>query len=165
MQLRQHENKVLLVLTLIIGAIVRPVIVALILLTENLGARMYPAGGAAWRRIVVPVIGSLVTGYLLVRYFPDARGSGIPQTIIAFFSSIRRYQSSDGSGQVLVFFGIFGERLSAAAGGRNSRESRECKAGSFAETGVGHCGTLFSTGTRTSGRAIPATGGKRDRLQ
>lgn len=84
-QLRQHEDKVLLVLTLIIGAIVGLVIVAFILLTENLGARMYPAGGAAWRRIVVPVIGSLVTGYLLVRYFPGARGSGIPQTKIALF--------------------------------------------------------------------------------
>lgn len=83
--LRQHEDKVLLVLTLMIGAIVGLVIVAFILLTENLGARMYPAGGAAWRRIVVPVAGSLVTGFLLLRYFPGARGSGIPQTKAALF--------------------------------------------------------------------------------
>ena len=77
-QLQQHEDKVLLVLTLLIGAIVGLVVVAFILVTENLGARMYPAGGAAWRRIVVPVAGALVTGFLLLRYFPNARGSGIP---------------------------------------------------------------------------------------
>jgi CIC family chloride channel protein len=84
-QLRQHEDKVLFILTLMIGAIVGLVVVAFILVTENLGSRMYPAGGAAWRRIVVPVIGALITGYLLLRYFPNARGSGIPQTKTALF--------------------------------------------------------------------------------
>jgi chloride channel protein, CIC family len=83
--LRQHEDKVLLMLTLLIGATVGLVIVAFIVLTENLGARMYPAGGHAWRRIVVPVLGALITGYLLKRYFPNARGSGIPQTKTALF--------------------------------------------------------------------------------
>jgi len=46
---------------------------------------MYPAGGAGWRRILVPTLGSLVTGILLYRFFPDARGSGIPQTRAAIF--------------------------------------------------------------------------------
>jgi CIC family chloride channel protein len=72
-------------LTLIIGAIVGLVVVAFIVLTENLGARMYPAGGAPWRRLVLPVLGALVTGPLLFRYFPNARGSGIPQTKAALF--------------------------------------------------------------------------------
>jgi chloride channel protein, CIC family len=84
-QLRQHEDKVLFLLTLLIGAIVGLVIVAFILLTENLGSRMYPSGGAAWRRIFIPVAGSLITGFLLLRYFPSARGSGIPQTKTALF--------------------------------------------------------------------------------
>lgn len=83
--LRAHEDKVLLFLTLIIGAVVGLVVVAFILLTENLGSRMYPAGGAAWRRLVIPVVGSLVTGFLLSKYFPNARGSGIPQTKTALF--------------------------------------------------------------------------------
>ncbi len=83
--LRQHEDKVLFFLTLLIGAVVGAVIVAFILLTENLGSRMYPAGGAAWRRVLIPVGGSLITGYLLMRYFPAARGSGIPQTKVALF--------------------------------------------------------------------------------
>jgi CIC family chloride channel protein len=81
----RHEDKVLLVLTLVIGAIVGLVVVAFILLTENLGSRMYPPGGTAWRRLVLPVAGALITGFLLQRYFPNARGSGIPQTKTALF--------------------------------------------------------------------------------
>src|SRR5215467_11265019 len=80
-----NENKILLVLTLIIGAVVGLVVVAFILLTENLGSRLYPAGSAAWRRGLIPLAGALGTGFLLYRYFPEARGSGIPQTKIALF--------------------------------------------------------------------------------
>ena len=61
------------------------VTVAFILLTGRLAARMYPAGGSGWRRILVPTAGSLITGYLLWRFFPFARGSGIPQTKFALF--------------------------------------------------------------------------------
>jgi len=82
---RQYEDKVLLLLTLIIGAIVGLVVVAFILLTENLGTRLYPTNGAAWRRLVMPVAGALLTGFLLSRYFPNARGSGIPQAKTALF--------------------------------------------------------------------------------
>jgi CIC family chloride channel protein len=81
----QNEETVLFVLTLIIGAIVGLLVVAFIVLTENLGSRMYPAGGAAWRRLLIPTLGALVTGVLLYRYFPNARGSGIPQTKTALF--------------------------------------------------------------------------------
>ena len=85
-RLSEHEDKVLLILTLIIGALVGLVVVAFILLTENLGGRLYPPGGAAaWRRLLIPLVGSLATGFLLFRYFPNARGSGIPQTKIALF--------------------------------------------------------------------------------
>jgi CIC family chloride channel protein len=82
---RQSENNLALALSLVIGALVGLVAVAFILLTGRLAARMYPAGGAAWLRIVVPTLGSLVTGYLLYRYFPYARGSGIPQTKFALY--------------------------------------------------------------------------------
>ena len=46
-RLREHEDKALLVLTLIIRALVGLVAVAFILLTENLGGRLYPAGRGA----------------------------------------------------------------------------------------------------------------------
>src|SRR5690349_22360901 len=83
--LRRREDRLALALSLFIGAIVGLVVVAFILLTGRLAAHMYPPNGAGWRRIVVPTLGSLVTGYLLFRFFPDARGSGIPQTRAAIF--------------------------------------------------------------------------------
>jgi CIC family chloride channel protein len=84
-RLRQSEDRLSLVLSLVVGALVGLVVVAFILLTGRLAARMYPPGGSGWRRILVPVLGSLSTGWLLWRYFPFARGSGIPQTKFALF--------------------------------------------------------------------------------
>jgi hypothetical protein len=45
--LLQYEDKILLLLTLIIGALVGLVVAAFIYVTEDLGARMYPAGGVS----------------------------------------------------------------------------------------------------------------------
>jgi CIC family chloride channel protein len=84
--LEQREDQVFLLLTLIIGALVGLVVVAFILLTQDVGMRLYPPGSATWRRFTLPVLGSLVIGYLLYRYFPDARGSGVPQTKAALFA-------------------------------------------------------------------------------
>lgn len=81
-----QEDQVFLILTLVIGALVGLVVVAFILVTERFGARLYPAGGAAWRRAFIPMIGSLGMGYLLFRFFPDARGSGVPQTKAALYA-------------------------------------------------------------------------------
>lgn len=84
--LSQREEQVFLVLTLLIGALVGATVVAFIVLTEHSGARLFPATGARWRRLLVPVAGSLSIGYLLYRFFPDARGSGVPQTKAALFA-------------------------------------------------------------------------------
>jgi CIC family chloride channel protein len=84
--LQQREEQVFLLLTLLIGALTGLAVVAFIVLTERLGMRLYPAGGAAWRRVLMPVGGSLAMGYLLYRYFPNARGSGVPQTKAALFA-------------------------------------------------------------------------------
>jgi len=84
-RIRQNEAQLSLALSLVIGAVVGLVVVAFIVLTGRLAVRMYPPGGAAWRRVLVPTLGSLVTGFLLFRYFPFARGSGIPQTKYALF--------------------------------------------------------------------------------
>lgn len=85
LQLLQQQAYRPLILSLAIGALVGLVTVAFILLTGQLAARMYPAGGSGWRRVLVPTAGSLITGYLLWRFFPFARGSGIPQTKFALF--------------------------------------------------------------------------------
>ena len=85
-KLQEREDQVFLVLALVIGALTGLAVVAFILLTERAGMRLYPAGGAPWRRVLFPVVGSLGIGYLLFRYFPDARGSGVPQTKAALFA-------------------------------------------------------------------------------
>src|SRR5689334_21976465 len=81
-----REDQICLALTLLIGALVGLVVVAFILMTEHLGARLYPIGGERWRRVLMPVIGSLGMGYLLYKYFPNARGSGVPQTKAALYT-------------------------------------------------------------------------------
>ena len=85
-ELRQREDQIFLVLALVIGALTGLAVVAFILLTERMGMRLYPVGGAPWRRVLFPVVGSLGIGYLLYRYFPDARGSGVPQTKAALYA-------------------------------------------------------------------------------
>ncbi len=85
-ELRQREGQVFLILSLVIGALTGLAVVAFIMLTERLGMRLYPVGGAPWRRLLFPVVGSLGIGYLLYRYFPNARGSGVPQTKAALFA-------------------------------------------------------------------------------
>ena len=85
-ELRQREGQIFLALALVIGALTGLVVVAFIMLTERLGMRLYPVGGAPWRRALFPVAGSLGIGYLLYRYFPNARGSGVPQTKAALFA-------------------------------------------------------------------------------
>lgn len=84
--LRKHEEQVFLLLSLLIGALTGLTVVAFIVLTERLGMRLYSPGCAAWRRVLVPVAGSLAMGFLLYRYFPGARGSGVPQTKTALFA-------------------------------------------------------------------------------
>jgi CIC family chloride channel protein len=85
-KLQQREDQVFLVLAMMIGALTGLVVVAFIVLTERSGMRLYPPHAAAWRRFVFPFAGSLGIGYLLFRYFPNARGSGVPQTKAALYA-------------------------------------------------------------------------------
>jgi chloride channel protein, CIC family len=80
------QEQVFLALTLLIGALVGLTVVAFIVLTEHFGARISPMNASGWQRLVVPVMGSLTMGYLLYKYFPDARGSGVPQTKAALYA-------------------------------------------------------------------------------
>jgi chloride channel protein, CIC family len=85
-KLQEREDQVFLALALVIGALTGLAVVAFILLTERTGMRLYPPGAATWRRLVFPLAGSLAIGYLLYRYFPYARGSGVPQTKAALYA-------------------------------------------------------------------------------
>ena len=84
--LKEREDQVFLVLALVIGALTGLAVVTFILLTERMGARLYPPASDPWRRIFFPAAGSLAIGYLLYRYFPYARGSGVPQTKAALYA-------------------------------------------------------------------------------
>lgn len=77
----QQEERLLLLLTLLISALTGLVIVGFVALTERMGERLVHAG--PWERFWSPVVGSLVAGLLLHYLFADARGSGIPQTRVA----------------------------------------------------------------------------------
>jgi hypothetical protein len=73
--LQQREEQVFLLLPLTIVALTGLAVVALIVVTEQLGMRLYLIGSAAWRRVLVPVAGPLTMGVLLYRYFPNARAA------------------------------------------------------------------------------------------
>jgi CIC family chloride channel protein len=79
--LQEHEEKILLLLSLVISALVGLVVAAFLVLTERLSAGLLSAGAA--QRVIIPLAGSLVGGWLLYKFFPNARGSGVPQTRVA----------------------------------------------------------------------------------
>jgi len=70
------------------------VVAAFIYLTESLGSRMYPAGGAAWRRLVIPVAGALL---------PAICSPAISPTLVAAAS--RRPKRHCSSATALITFG------------------------------------------------------------
>jgi chloride channel protein, CIC family len=130
-RLRRHENKMLLVVTLLIGAAVGLVVVAFIVVTERLAAVLLPVGGPAWRRVLVPTIGALLSGILLARYFPNARGSGIPQTKTALFLH-------GGYIKLKTVFGKFGcSAISLASGIALGREGPTVQVGAGIASVVG----------------------------
>lgn len=82
----ENESQVFMALTIVIGALTGLAVVAFILVTDGLEALFYTEGGARWRRLVTPILATLGAGYLLYRFFPEARGSGVPQTKAALFA-------------------------------------------------------------------------------
>jgi CIC family chloride channel protein len=69
-----------LALSLLIGALVGSVIVAFLACTDWMHALLFSKAMPVWMRPLIPAVAALIAGYLLLRVFPDARGSGIPQT-------------------------------------------------------------------------------------
>lgn len=76
MDLQQHEEKILLLVALVISAVVRLVVVSFVAITERMGQFLLKASSP--QRFLSPIVGSPVGGWLLFRFFPEARGSGIP---------------------------------------------------------------------------------------
>ena len=99
-QLRLRENQIFLILAVLIGILSG---LAAVLFTLSIKAMTYWLFGispTALRFILVPTLMSFAAGFLLKRYFPEARGSGVPQVEAA-------YHLQDGYVPGRVAFGKF----------------------------------------------------------
>lgn len=86
-QLHLRENQIFLALTIVIG-VLAGLSAVLFSLAINATTRAFFGLQPSWMRLLlVPPAVSLVTGFLLYRFFPGVRGSGVPQTKAAFHLS------------------------------------------------------------------------------
>jgi chloride channel protein, CIC family len=83
-QLRFRENQVFLVLTIVIGVLAGLSAVLFTVAIEQTSHRLFGLAPSRLRLFAVPPLMSLLTGVLLAKVFPDVRGSGVPQTEVAY---------------------------------------------------------------------------------
>jgi CIC family chloride channel protein len=83
-QLRAREDRVFLILTIVIGVVAGLSAVLFTLAIDQTSHRLFGLAPSRLRLFLVPPVMSLVTGVLLARVFPDVRGSGVPQTEAAY---------------------------------------------------------------------------------
>ncbi len=83
-QLRLREHQVFLVLSIVIGVLAGLSAVLFTLAIDRTSHALFGLEPSHLRLFLVPTAVSLVTGVLLAKFFPDVRGSGVPQTEAAF---------------------------------------------------------------------------------
>ena len=83
-RLRIRENQIFLVLTMVIGVLAGLAAVLFTLAIKGTTHLLFGNSPTNLRFILVPTLVSLFTGFLLEKFFPDARGSGVPQTEAAY---------------------------------------------------------------------------------
>jgi CIC family chloride channel protein len=83
-RLQLREDQIFLVLTIIIAIIAGLSAVLFTLAIQGVKDALFWMSPSALRLILAPTLVSLVTGFLLAKFFPEARGSGVPQTEAAF---------------------------------------------------------------------------------
>jgi CIC family chloride channel protein len=86
-QLRLREHQVFLILTIVIGVIAGLAAVLFTVAIEQTTHRLFGLAPSRLRLFTVPPFMSLVTGVMLAKWFPDVRGSGVPQTEAAYHLS------------------------------------------------------------------------------
>ncbi len=79
-----HENQIFLILTLVIGVLAGLFAVLFTLAIKGATYLLFGISPSIMRFILVPTLVSFFTGFLLKKYFPEARGSGVPQTEAAY---------------------------------------------------------------------------------
>ena len=83
-QLRLRENQLFLALTIVVGILAGLSAVLFTLAIEWASRLFFGMDPSVARLFLVPIAISLAAGIMLAKVFPDARGSGIPQTEAAF---------------------------------------------------------------------------------
>jgi chloride channel protein, CIC family len=83
-RLRLREDQIFLALTIIIAIVAGLSAVLFTLAIQGMKDALFGMSPSPLRLIVTPTLVSLVTGFLLAKFFPEARGSGVPQTEAAF---------------------------------------------------------------------------------
>jgi chloride channel protein, CIC family len=83
-QLRLREHQIFLVLTIVVGVLAGLSAVLFSVAIEQTSHRLFGLAPSRARLFAVPPLFSLVTGVLLAKFFPDVRGSGVPQTEAAY---------------------------------------------------------------------------------
>lgn len=83
-RLRLREGQIFLVLTIVIAVIAGLVAVLFTLAIQSAQHLFFGLSPSSARLILVPTLVSLGAGILLKYFFPEARGSGVPQTKAAF---------------------------------------------------------------------------------
>jgi CIC family chloride channel protein len=83
-ELRLRENQLFLALSILVGVLAGLSAVLFALTIERLTRFFFGVDPTPARFLLVPTSVSLLTGFMLARWFPEARGSGVPQTEAAF---------------------------------------------------------------------------------
>ena len=99
-RLRLRENQIFLILAILIGILSGLAAVLFTLAIKGTTYLLFGVSPSAVRYILVPTLVSFVAGFLLKRFFPEARGSGVPQVEAA-------YHLQDGYVPGRVAFGKF----------------------------------------------------------
>jgi CIC family chloride channel protein len=93
-KLADRENQLFLALTILIGVISGLSAVLFTLAIQGTQHFLFGLSPSWTRLLLVPTLVSLVTGFLLARFFPGARGSGVPQTKAAYHLQGGRIEGS-----------------------------------------------------------------------
>lgn len=83
-RLRARDNQLFLSATVLIGVLAGLSAVLFTLCIERASHWFFGMSPSAMRLLLVPCAVGLLTGFLLVKFFPDVRGSGVPQTEAAY---------------------------------------------------------------------------------
>lgn len=83
-QLRVRDNQLFLSATVLIGVLAGLAAVLFTLCIERLSFWLFGLSPSSIRLLLVPSVVGLITGVLLLKFFPDVRGSGVPQTDAAY---------------------------------------------------------------------------------